>query len=48
MRRTLRHFAASIVNERTENLKLAQEFLAHSTIKMAADIYSYDSAESGT
>jgi len=42
---TFRHSAASIVNERTGNLKLAQKFLGHSTIKMAADIYTHTSAE---
>jgi integrase len=35
---TFRHSAASIVNEQTGNLKLAQKFLRHSTIKMTADI----------
>ena len=34
---TFRHSAASIVNEQTGNLKLAQKFLGHSTIKMTAD-----------
>jgi integrase len=42
---TFRHSAASIVNERTGNLKLAQKFLGHSTIKMTADIYTHTSAE---
>jgi len=37
--------AASIVNEQTGNLKLAQKFLGHSTIKMTADIYTHTSAE---
>jgi len=40
-----RHLAASIVNEQTGNLKLAQKFLGHSTIKMTADIYTHASAE---
>jgi len=35
---TFRHSAASIVNEQSGNLKLAQKFLRHSTIKMTADI----------
>ena len=43
---TFRHSAASIVNDRTGNLKLAQKFLGHSTIKMTADIYTHTSAES--
>ena len=38
---TFRHSAASIVNEQTGNLKLAQKFLGHSTIQMTADIYTY-------
>jgi integrase len=42
---TFRHSAASIVNEQTGNLKLAQKFLGHSTIKMTADIYTHTSAE---
>jgi hypothetical protein len=42
---TFRHSAASIVNDRTGNLKLAQKFLGHSTIKMTADIYAHTSAE---
>ncbi len=40
-----RHSAASIVNEQTGNLKLAQKFLGHSTIEMTADIYTHTSAE---
>ena len=42
---TFRHSAASIVNEQTGNLKLAQKFLGHSTIEMTADIYTHTSAE---
>jgi len=42
---TFRHSAASIVNERTGNLKLAQKFLGHSTIKMTADVYTHTSSE---
>jgi integrase len=42
---TFRHSAASIVNEQTENLKLAQKFLEHSTIKMTADIYAHTSSK---
>jgi integrase len=41
----LDRLAASIVNEQTGNLKLAQKFLGHSTIKMTADIYTHTSAE---
>jgi hypothetical protein len=37
---TFRHSAASIVNEQTGNLKVAQKFLRHSTIEMTADIYT--------
>lgn len=42
---TFRHSAASIINEQTGNLKLAQKFLGHSTIEMTADIYTHTSAE---
>jgi len=42
---TFRHSAASIVNDQTGNLKLAQKFLGHSTIEMTADIYTHTSAE---
>ncbi len=42
---TFRHSAASIINQQTGNLKLAQKFLGHSTIKMTADIYTHTSAE---
>jgi len=42
---SFRHSAATIVNEQTGNLKLAQKFLGHSTIKMTADIYTHTSAE---
>ena len=42
---TFTHSAASIVNEQTGNLKLAQKFLGHSTIEMTADIYTHTSAE---
>lgn len=38
-------WAASIANERTGNLKLAQKFLGHSTIGMTADIYTHTSAD---
>lgn len=42
---TFRHSAASIINEQTGHLKLAQKFLGHSTIEMTADIYTHTSAE---
>lgn len=42
---TFRHSAASIINEQTGNLKLAQKFLGHSTIEMTADVYTHTSAE---
>src|ERR1700757_4210632 len=42
---TFRHSAASIVNEQTGNLKLAQKFLGHSTIEMTAGIYTHTSAQ---
>ena len=40
-----RDSAASIINEQTGNLKLAQKFLGHSTIEMTADVYTHTSAE---
>ena len=40
-----RHSTASIVNDRTGNLKLAQSFLGYAKIKMTADIYTHTSAE---
>jgi integrase len=40
-----RHSAASIVNERTGNLKLAQKLLGHSNIEMTAEVYTHTSAE---
>jgi integrase len=33
------------VNEQTGNLKLAQRFLGHSTIKKTADIYTHTSTD---
>jgi len=38
---TFRHSAASILNERTGNLKLAQKLLGHSSINMTADVYTH-------
>lgn len=40
-----RHSAASIVNERTGNLKLAQKLLGHSNIEMTAEVYTHTSVE---
>ena len=42
---TFRQSAAGIVNDPTGNLKLAQMFLGHSTIKLTADISTHTSAE---
>jgi len=42
---TFRHSAASILNQQTGNLKLAQRLLGHSTINMTADVYTHTSAE---
>jgi len=43
---TFRHSAASILNERTGNLKLAQRLLGHSSVDMTANVYTHTSAES--
>ncbi|MBZ5699115.1 MAG: tyrosine-type recombinase/integrase [Acidobacteriia bacterium] len=43
---TFRHSAASILNERTGNLKLAQRLLGHSTVDMTANVYTHTPAES--
>jgi integrase len=42
---TFRHSAASILNQQTGNLKLAQKLLGHSTINITADVYTHTSAE---
>ncbi len=42
---TFRHSAATILNERTGNLKLTQKFLRHSNLGTTADIYTHTSAE---
>jgi integrase len=42
---TFRHSAASIVNQETGNLKLAQKFLSHSNLSTTADVYTHTSAE---
>ena len=41
---TFRHSAASILNQQTGNLKLAQKLLGHSTSDMTADVYTHTSA----
>src|SRR5580704_8713284 len=43
---TFRHSAASILNERTGNLKLVQKLLGHSTVDMSANVYTHTSDES--
>jgi integrase len=42
---TFRHSAASILNQRTGNLKLAQKLLGHSNIDITADVYTHTSPE---
>ena len=42
---TFRHSAASILNERTGNLKLTQKLLGHSNISTTADGYTHISEE---
>jgi integrase len=42
---TFRHSAATILNEQTGNLKLAQKLLGHSNIDMTADVYTHTSVE---
>jgi integrase len=44
---TFRHSAASILNERSGNLKLAQKLLGRSSIDMTADVYTHTSPEAG-
>lgn len=43
---TFRHSAASILNQQTGNLKLAQKLLGHATVDMTANVYTHTSAES--
>jgi len=43
---TFRHSAASLINARTGNLKLAQKLLGHSNLSTTADVYTHTSAES--
>ena len=42
---TFRHSAASLINARTGNLKLAQKLLGHSNLSTTADVYTHTSAE---
>ena len=42
---TFRHSAASIINAKTGNLKLAQKLLGHSNLSTTADIYTHTSIE---
>ncbi len=39
------HSAASILNEGTGNLKLAQKLLGHSNVEITAEVYTHTSAE---
>jgi integrase len=42
---TFRHSAATIVNEKTGNLKLVQKLLGHSNLSTTADVYTHTSAD---
>jgi len=42
---TFRHSAATIVNQKTGNLKLVQKLLGHSNLGTAADVYTHTSAD---
>ena len=42
---TFRHSVATILNDCTGNLKLAQKLLGHSTVGMTANVYTHTSAE---
>jgi integrase len=42
---TFRHSAATIVNQKTGNLKLVQKLLGHSNLSTTADVYTHTSAE---
>lgn len=42
---TFRHSAATIVNERTGDLKLVQNLLGHSNLSTTADVYTHTSTE---
>ena len=43
---TFRRSAASVLNERTGNLKLVQKLLGRSTVDMSANVYTHTSDES--
>ena len=42
---TFRHSAATIVNQKTGNLKLVQKLLGHSNLSTTADVYTHISAD---
>jgi hypothetical protein len=42
---TFRHSAATIVNQRTGNLKLVQKLLGHSDLRTTADVHTHASAD---
>jgi len=42
---TFRHSAATIVNQKTGNLKLVQKLLGHSKLSTTADVYTHTSAD---
>jgi integrase len=42
---TFRHSAATIVNQKPENLKLVQKLLGHSNLSTTADVYTHTSTE---
>lgn len=42
---TFPHSAATIVNQKTGNLKLVQKLLGHSNLSTTADVYTHTSAE---
>ena len=42
---TFRHSAATIVNQKTGNLKLVQKLLGHSNLSTTADVYTHTTAD---
>ena len=42
---TFRHSVATIVNQKTGNLKLVQKLLGHSNLSTTADVYTHTSAD---
>jgi len=42
---TFRHSAATIINQKTGNLKLVQKLLGHSNLSTTADVYTHTSAD---